>query len=140
MKRINKFEFKPVKVYKQGEEISHKKEKLEEENSITLPSHLAASAEETPVIKTAEMPDATEAHMRHENAQPAAVIVTSHCGIGSEYECIHKDNCPILDAIDDVILKFLDTNVVIGNEVKWCGHYQPRRPFSTGFIFREDQK
>jgi len=127
--------YKPIKVYSENDSSLI-------EESVPLPPALepTVAPEKEIVIKTETMPDATEAHMRHDNSQPSAVIVTSHCGVGTQHECIHKDDCPILDALDDVILKFLDTNVVIGTEVKWCGQYQPRRPFSTGFILGEENK
>lgn len=130
--------YKPVTVYSDCTSSASE----EESESTPLPPLLQddALSKNEVAIEIKPIPDATEAHMRHEGSSPSASIITTHCGVGTKSECMHVEDCPILDALDDVILKFLDTNVVIGTEVKWCGQYHPRRPFSTGFVLGEENK
>jgi hypothetical protein len=73
--------------------------------------------------------DATEAHIRNKDMNPASSIVESACGFGNNI-CVYNEDCSIKDNFDDFIYENLNNDIVIAVEVRWCAHYMPKNYWS----------
>jgi hypothetical protein len=72
--------------------------------------------------------DMTEAHERHLNDDPGAYIYTVKCDENGG--CVYKDDCPILNALDDQIFECLKIGVIPGIEIRFCEKFAPKHKWS----------
>lgn len=120
----NEFHVQPI-----GEELSTPEQTKKAVSIDNIVNSLPLFKRDNKPIEIRPMPNATEAHLRHDAEDPYASIVTSFCGEGNN-ACKYKEDCPILAGLDERILEFLNNNVIISPEVKWCGFFDPQKPVS----------